>query len=399
MGWNHREKVGAMSIVLQPTPGTFAGPGTTTDLIPVASLDNGSDVISAQDPTLTGAIWEPNRIFLGESGNIGGNIPLRGPGGATPPALNAWPVGLLLQAAGFAEARRATAGAATAVGAGSTTTTIVLNASESAVDDALLGVPIQHATIGTGVRGFTLIRDYTGSSKAAELAETLSGAPTGNYTLPAYLGYLLGTMSSDPPLLSISVWRDKLRYDYRDCRIQSWSIDAPVANEFSQNFPSFQFTCKGIPIAETSTTTPVIPNSVIGVSVPPGRNGKFFLDKIQLGHGGVKTNINLETGAASNQNQDLGQDGYDLLSGSRTLELDLNQVDTTTFATRTKFSAQTKMPLLSTWGQGSGNQFGLMLPNIVLDPLRPGARNGYVSITGGAFPTDIDKSIAFAIVY
>src|SRR3546814_3311478 len=64
-----------------------------------------------------------------------------------------------------------------------------------------------------------MIMDYNGTTKTAVLAETLGAAiVAGDYTIPANLTYVLGTLSTAPPLLSISVWRDKKRYDYRDVR-------------------------------------------------------------------------------------------------------------------------------------------------------------------------------------
>src|SRR3546814_2186893 len=53
-------------------------------------------------------------------------------------------------------------------------------------------------------------------------------------------------LSTAPPLLSISVWRDKKRYDYRDVRPTSLTLDMPVANEANQVFPSLEAQFKEI---------------------------------------------------------------------------------------------------------------------------------------------------------
>lgn len=58
---------------------------------------------------------------------------------------------------------------------------------------------------------------------------------------------------------------------------------------------------------------------------------------------------------------------------------------------------QTSMPLMSTWGLGAGNRFGMMMSNIVIDPVSPGDRNGYVSLTGNAYTNDVDRSVALTI--
>jgi hypothetical protein len=399
MTWNHRDKLFAMGVVIQPTPGVFVLPGQA-DLVGVANPDAGTDMQSTQDPTQTGSVWDANRIYLGQTGTGGGTIPLRGPGGAAPPAANTFPLGRIMQACGFAEIIKAAGGAPTAHPAGSTTTSLALANTESAVDDIFIGVPIASGSVGVGVRSTTMIRDYVGATRTALLAETLGTAPAAgsNYQFPASMTYLLGTLTTPPPLLSISVWRDRRRYDFRDCVISSWSIDVPVANEANQGFPSIQFAFKGVPLDDDGTvkTTPTLPTSLLNIPVPPAKGGKFFLDKVKLGHASTKFSITLETGAASNQNQDAGQDGYDILSGSRTIEFDLNQMDVADFDVGSRVKNQTLLSLLDTWGGGAGNCMGLMVQNLVLDPLKPGSRNGYVSLTGNGAPTDVDKAVALS---
>src|SRR3546814_11788789 len=96
--------------------------------------------------------------------------------------------------------------------AGGSTTTAVLAALASAVDDAYLGMPIQHANVGTvgTVKGTSMIMDYNGTTKTAVLAETLGAAiVAGDYTIPANLTYVLDTLSTAPPLLSIPVRPEK----------------------------------------------------------------------------------------------------------------------------------------------------------------------------------------------
>src|SRR3546814_3858943 len=109
-----------------------------------------------------------------------------------------------------------------------------------------------------------MIMDYNGTTKTAVLAETLGAAiVAGDYTIPANLTYVLGTLSTAPPLLSISVWRDKKRYDYRDVRPTSLTLDMPVANEANQVFPSLEAQFKGIVEAVTDESAPVLPNAML----------------------------------------------------------------------------------------------------------------------------------------
>src|SRR3546814_4807902 len=73
-------------------------------------------------------------------------------------------------------------------------------------------------------------------------------------------------LSTAPPLLAISVWRDKKRYDYRDVRPTSLTLDMPVANEANQVFPSLEAQFKGIVEAVTDESAPVLPNAMLATT-------------------------------------------------------------------------------------------------------------------------------------
>lgn len=398
MAWNHRENVAAIGVAKQVTPGTFVAPGAD-DIMGVANISNTRDPITTEDPTQTGTVWAANRIVLGKNGTVGFNFPVRGPGGAAPPAADEWPMGRVLQGLGMAEIINDTL-IDDVLLAGSTTTKLNLAATESSVDDLYIGAPITIPAIGTGsIRKYSLITDYDGGSQAATIAELLGAAPAAGvaYEIPPFLLYQLGTMTVAPPLLSFSVWRDKLRYDYVDCRPQSGTFDAPVGNEYNTGFPSIETTFKGKLHAIVQDDAPAIPDSILQTPVPPARAGKFVLDRVPLGHGGINFQIGTEVGAASNQNQDDGIDGYEIMSGTRTLSLDLNQMDLADFDFGAREDAQTVMPVESMWGAGLGNRHGWLAPGAVMNPLNPGARNGFVSLTGDAFPTMLDKGFTIAI--
>jgi hypothetical protein len=388
MAWNHRSRVVALAVALQTATGSFVQPSAATDLMAVSNITNSSAVVSADDPTATGAIWESGRIYFGKQSTVGATFPIRGPGGS----------GRIFQSAGWAEIRKGTPNIA-ALQAGSSTTAVVLATGESSVDDFLLGAPLQMAAIGNGFQQTTLIRDFVGSSRTALLAETLGAAPAAgtNYTIPAYLSYVLGTLTTPPPVLSISVWRDKKRYDFRDWAPSSHAGTFPVANEANTAFPDWTFTGRGTVQAIVDDVTPILPTSILAVPVVPVRNGKFYLDKVKLGHQSLTFTEATTLAAASNQNQATGQDGFDIISGSKAISMDLNQMAVGDFDLHGREDQQTIMPALSTFGFGPGNNFGFILPNIVLNPFSPADRNGYVSLTGDAVTVDVDKSAAFTI--
>lgn len=402
MAWNHRAKIAACAIAIQAVAGAFTAPVAPADLIAVSGLTNGDEMISAADPTLSGAIWDVARIYLGRTSTVGFTIPLRGPGGAAPPAAGAWVPGRAIRAAGFSEVRNGAAIVGETLQAGSTVSALALAAGQSAVDDFNVGVPVQTAAIGAAgtVKGTSMIVDYVGATKMAAIGETIVAPAAGvAYTIPAYLSYVLGTLNTAPPLLSISVWRDKVRYDYRDCVVASFMFDVPVANEQNTTFPSVEFSFRGVFVGKYDEASPIIPAAVLAIQPPANRGGKFALDRVKLGHASMRVGATADTGAASNANQDAGQDGYDILSGSRTVELDLNAMNVSDFDLESRLDNQTVVPALNVWGGGAGNRFALAVNNMVLDPHSPGERNGYVNLTGGAAMTDVDKSMSFAVFW
>lgn len=398
MSWNHKSRIVAMAVAIQAVPGVFTTP-TSADIIPVAPPTNGEDLVSTEDPTATGSVWDAPRVYLGKTGNVGATAPLRGPGGGAPFAANAWPLGRVLQASGWAEIRTAAA-IAGVTQAGSTTTAIVLAAAASAVDDFYVGMPIQTALIGTGpVKGSSLIVDYNGTSKSAAIGETMGGAPgvAVAYTIPPNVTYQLGTLTTDPPLLSVTVWRDKKRYDYRDVRISQLTIDKPVANEQNQVYPSIEFAMKGLPAGVTDATTPSLTPAQLG-AIAPYRNGKFSLDKIALGHQSARFAINSDVAGASNAHAEFGQDGYEIMRGSREISFDLNQMSVTDFDIDSRVDGQTTISTMSLWGLGAGNRFGFTAPEIVLNPMNnPNDRNGFVNLTGNAAFVGVDKSATLTL--
>lgn len=394
MAWDMRSRRTTMGITIQPTPGTFNAP-TSADLLAVSAANNADEIIQAADPTMSGGIFVQPRVFLGQTSTAGGTIPMRGT--AALPAANALILGRVLQAAGFSENRLAAAITAN-LQAGSTTTALVLDAAQSAVDDFLLGYPILHANIGSGFQGYSLITDYIGATKTAQIMDTIVAPAAGtSFTIPAGLVYQLGTLNTAPPLLSCSVWRDKIRYDYRDCSIQSLGFDMPVANESNQTFPSIDFTMKGIKVGEFDDTAPLLAQATLNIPVPALRGGKFCMDQVKLGHASMRAGINAETNAASNANQAAGQDGYIITSADRTVEFDLNRMNVSDFDLAARIANQVIMSAGTTWGGAAFNRFGFVIPHMVLDPHNPGDRNGFINLTGNAHQTDIDKSMALAI--
>lgn len=403
MAWNQKSRQTAMAIIIQAVAGTFTNP-TAADIVPVSAPTNSEDMISTEDPTATGSVMVAPRIFLGKTATISATAPLRGPAGATPFAANAWPLGRVLQSAGFAEIRNAAA-IAGALQAGSTTTALKLAAAATppvATDDYYIGWPIQQANIGAGaIKGTSIIQDYDATTRLATLGETMGVAPAAAaaYTIPPCVVYQLGTLTTATPILSVSVWKGGKRYNYRDCRVSQLTIDMPVSNEQNQVFPSIEFSLKGLPdvVPLIDEASPVLTTAQL-TTIAPYRNGKFTLDKVALGHQSTRYQLGSDVAGASNAAAAAGQDGYDTMSATRTLDLDLNQMAITDFDLEARVVAQTEISQMSVWGGAGGNRFGFLAPSLALNPLNnPGDRNGFVNLTGNAAFVAVDKSATLAL--
>lgn len=399
MAWNQKSRVVAVAVAIQLAAGAFTAPNTTTDIVAAAPPTNQEEAITADDPTATGSIWQQPRVYLGKTASLSIMVPLRGPGGSSPPSANAWVPGRMLQAAGFAEVRTATALTGTPTG-DETTSAIDLGGyvSASGSDNFYVGMPIQHADIGTGIKANSLITAYNGTSKLATIGEVLGSAPaTTDWTIPANLTYQQGTLSGAVPLLSVSIWRDKKRYDFRDVRISQLTVDMPVANESNQVFPSVEFQMRGIVEEVDDDTTPAIPESLL-IPIPPYRNGKFSLDKVPLGHQSMRYVSNFEVAGPSNAHAAEGQDAYEIMSGSRSTEYDLNQMAVSDFDIDARVDGQTEVASVALWGTTAGNRFGFCVPGQYLDPLNnPGDRNGFVNLTGNGVPSKLNKGATLSV--
>lgn len=394
-----KENIAAFGLTIQPNAGEYNEPNTTTDLLAISAPDNGSDPITADDPTLTGALVTAPRQFLGRRGRAGATVALRGPGGAAPPAAGAWVIGRILQAAGFSEVINTAAITGTAA-AGGTTSSIIMAAGSSAVDDFYKGMPMQHASIGPAgtVRGTSLIRGYNGTSKAATLSETVAAAiVAGNYTIPPSLSYIMSTGLSIP-LLSAKVWRHRKAYRYKDCALNSFAINIPVANDQNTDLPSIEFAMSGVPVDTVDEVTPPLPNRLL-TPVPAAKAGKFTFNGVKLGHQSLRLEFALDTAAPPNQNFDAGQEAYEIMSLGRSATIDLNEQLKATLDLEALVDQQQQVPIGSGWGGSAGNRFLAGIFNAVLDPLNPTGRNGFLGVSGAALPSDIDRSLALSCIW
>lgn len=384
-----------IGIRVQAAAGAFLLPGAN-DLIAVSQPENAAQPITAEDPTLTGSLWSRPPAYLGATAQISFAYSVRGPGDVTL-ALDLWVFGRVLRAAGFAEILTSAAITGTAA-ANADQSAIVLAAGTSAVDDFYLGMPIHHAGLGAGgLQQYSGIYDYDGATKKALIADTAAAAiAAGTYTIPPHLLYLLGT-GANLPLLSVSVWRDTKRYDYVDCVPSALARAIPVANSGNTELPTYNTTLVGKEVNQEPVADPApTPSAALLLPPPPAKNGVFSFNRVRRGHASLGIDFSMESGFQPNQNNFDGQEQAEVLSGSRSVSLDLNHSDMPSNI-RALRENQTRVPIMSLYGLGTGNRFLDMLPGTVIHPFNPTERNGFVGLQGDAFPDSVDKSVALAV--
>jgi len=389
-------KVG-LGLRLQPTAGVYNEP-TQADMIAINEPDDGYEDVTAEDATQTGSIFAAPRQFIGRRGRAGATFNLRGPGGATPFAAGAWGPGLIMQAAGFAEIINPTeiTGAA---GAG-TTSSIVMTSAASAIDDFYKGMPIQHALIGDAdtIRGTSIISDFDGATKTATILDIVSSAITGgNWRIPPSVNYLLGN-GEGIPLLSAKVWRHKKARRYRDCALSSFALNIPVGNLQSTDVPTIEFSMFGVPLPSVDELAPILPQRLL-TPTPIAKKGKFIFAGVKMGHQTMRLEFGLETGALPNQNFDEGQESYEVISGTQTLTLDLNEQLKSQFDFDDMTENQREIGVLSGWGTQKGQRFIASVPTALPNSFNPQSRNGFVGLSGGAAPNGVDRAIGLSLVF
>lgn len=393
-----KENKAAIGITLQPTPGQYVEPGLA-DLIAISSPDDGYDDVTADDATLDGSMFARPRQFIGRRGRAGATAALRGPGGASPFGAGQWPLGRILQAAAMAEVINPTE--IVGVATGGSTSSIIMAADASAVADFYKGMPIQHPNIGLAdtIRGTSLIRGYDGATKTATLMETLGAAIAagGNYRIPPSVTYMLTTGDSIP-LLSAKVWRDKKARRYRDCALTSFALNIPVGNLQQTDVPTIEFSMQGVPMPDVDEQAPKLPDSLL--TPPPfAKAGKFTFNGIKIGHQSLRLEFGFETGALPNQNYDEGQESYEPMSGTRTVTMDLNDQLKAALDINTLVDSQAYVPVQSGWGFEKGKRFLVGVPNGPLNSFSPAGRNGFVGLTGGMAPSDVDRSLILSMLW
>lgn len=384
----------AMAVVLQTTRGTYDAPNSTTDLVTGFSNCRLSiDPLTVPDDTYTGSVFTNADAVAGKRVSVSGNLKLKPP--SSLPDADAFILGRILQAAKFTEVRTATAipSSAEAVGvSGNDTTHLALSTGATGTDDLYNGFPILNETEGAAYMDqLTLIRDYVGSTKLAEVMQTLGGAPADNYQIPPFIGYYRDTSSADPEILSVKLWVDGFRYDMYDCGITSMRLVIPTSTKQQTQFPEFEFTLDCTISATADEATPSIP----ATGQPPLlKDGKGFFNKIAWGIESINIDLNLQADYPPNPNQPDGTDAPEIAGGSATATMRAQKYSKAALDMIALADAQAYHPLFAQWGSGAWAAVQVAVLNGRLAYASPDLSGGIVMEGTDIYIDVLDRNLA-----
>jgi len=384
-----------IGIRVETTPGVRNAPDPLLDLITVADLKPTIDGQTVDIREFTGSIHRPGPKVVGKTLTITGRVLLRGPGGATPPAADAWAPGRIMRAAGMSEVIVSTAipAAPEAVGAGGTTTAVALGSTASSTVDLYKAKMILLSALGVGKAGLTMIRSNDGT-KLAQIAETAGTAlSTGNWQLIKQLAYVLSPAT--PPTLSADVWIGKRKISGVGMAVSSFKLNAPTSGRDSQDVPSYEFTITGDISADADDSS--APTPPAGLAVPPFRDGKLWIANKQLGGSSLSVDFGAQVGYPPNPNKKSGNDSAQLTETTRTVDLTLNQTSLTNWDHVAAADGQGYYPIFALWGLGIGNLFSLFISDARFNYRSPDNSGAFVTNTGQAYVDGVDRTVALVI--
>jgi hypothetical protein len=235
-------------------------------------------------------------------------------------------MGRLLRAVGFKEeVQAAPLIASTALGGVGTTSTAILNAGASGVDDFYNGLPIILPSGGVGMKAVSMIRDYVGASKTATLMETYAAAPAGNFTIPAFLAYRYWDAAPDM-YLSVDYWLDKKRYKLVNGTITQFERSFQVSNNGDTAYTTLTVTITGDvhpTTAELDENSPTVPDAGNGAIF---RDADFWVAGKSVCGSGATSQFQIESARPPCPSTLSGGEAPEITSIRRQWALNLNEV-------------------------------------------------------------------------
>jgi hypothetical protein len=343
----------ALAFTKQTERDTYNEPNGTTDLLTgVSNCRPQVQGITVPDDSYTGSPFRNADAIAGKKVTLTFEVQLKPPSAL--PDANAFVLGRLLQAAKFTEVRLATAIAAEAVaGSGNTTTVAALGTTASTSDDAFNGYPLILSDNGADYKAqLTMIREYTGTGKLAELMETLSGAPAANYAVPAFIGYVSDFTANDPPVLSGKMWISGYLVELVNCGVTGLRLLLPTSTKDQAQRPKLEFTLDATIQATSDSAVPTI--SAVG-AIPLFKDADCWFSKQKVGTRDITVNFGLQADFPPNANQPDGTDAPEIAGGSITASVQMQKYLKATLDTLGLADAQAYHPLFCQWGNGAWN--------------------------------------------
>lgn len=393
----------SLAVAVQADSVTRATIATPADLMPFANLRSNPETFTLANPEVTGSVHRPGDAVLGRAANDAFDIVMRGPGGASPPAANAYVPGRIIRAAGFQEiifaglASEALGGASSNAGA---TTTVILGVGASAVDDFYVGYTIQFASIGggSGVDSTSQIVDYNGTTKVATLGEKLAALPTGNYSIPPQLIYRLqGDFT--PLYLTFDKWLDQKRYFQQNGIPAQLQWNFPTSNRGDTNIPLMSVGLQGDIDEAQAEADEAAPLVAAGGAIAPFRDGKLFLNGVALGGASVAYEHGIQVAFPPNPNKPTGNDAGCITETRRSVSLNLNEVLLATFNANALAAAQTEIALMLQYGNVAGRTVYFCVPSGRLGFGAADASGQFVTTNPTLFIDGAEKAVAVSFPY
>lgn len=359
----------AVAVAIQVAVDAFTTPTQPTDLIPVSNLSMSIEGVPLANDEYTGSPFKNGDTIAGKRVTLSYTVKLRPPGGSSIPAANAFLLGRLLQAAKMTELRTTTAipAAPEAVSSGSTTGA-TLGAGAAATADLYKGMAISLASMGTGYnRAMSAIRSYS-AAKVAVFMETFGSSVTGNYQIPPQLGYVRDISSSDPILLSHSVWLGGHRFNLMNCRVTGMTIPVPTSTKDQAAYPEVQVTIDAVISTDADEATPAIPPRG---TIPVFKDGDCFLAGARVGSQTFTLDFGLQTENPPNPNKTDGNDAAELVGGTATVQMTRQKYLKATLDTLALADAQGDHAFFAQWGSSAWNMVQITVPDFRFDYQNP----------------------------
>lgn len=374
------------------------------DRYPCANLRPGGQSYTIDNPESTGTIHRPGAEVLGRDANDSFDFLMRGPGGASIPAADAYVPGRVLRGAGFAEVREATGIASEALGGSSSnsgvTTTVILGASASSTDGAYVGFVIQFSDIGGGSGSGSLsqIIAYNGSTKVATLGEKLATLPAEEYTIPPQLVYRLDEDAAQL-YLTHQFWLHKKLYKRQHGVVGTLNLTVPTSNRSNVALPLMNVSLQAEIDDADDDSDAASPAVAAQGSTPPFRNGKFVLNGVAIGGQSMTYQHGIRTGFPPNPNKPNGADAGCIVETRRSVALNLNETLISEQDRNALAVAQTSVSLMAAYGNVAGKTIYFCVPAGRLDYSNPDNGGDFVTNNTQLLIDNAEKAVCLAFPY